>query len=83
MIPELGKSPRESISYSCQYFWTSLVVQMVNNLPARQETGIPSLDWKDPLEKVMATHANSCLENPHGQRNLAVYSPWDPNVGHD
>ena len=56
---------------------------MVNNLPARQETGIPSLDWKDPLEKVMATHANSCLENPHGQRNLAVYSPWDPNVGHD
>ena len=18
----------------------------------------------------------SCLENPHGQRNLAVYSPW-------
>ena len=27
-------------------------------------------------------HSNSqqysCLENPHGQRNLAGYSPWDP-----
>ena len=20
----------------------------------------------------------SCLENPHGQRSLAGYSPWDP-----
>ena len=25
----------------------------------------------------------SCLENPHGQRSLAGYSPWDHRVGHD
>ena len=25
----------------------------------------------------------SCLENPHGQRNLAGYSPWVARVGHD
>ena len=31
---------------------------MVKNLPAVQETGVPSLDWQDPLEKEMATHSN-------------------------
>ena len=25
----------------------------------------------------------SCLENPHGQRSLAGYSPWGRRVGHD
>ena len=26
---------------------------------------------------------NSCLENPHGQRNLAGYSPWGHKVRHE
>ena len=25
----------------------------------------------------------SCLENPHGQRSLVGYPPWDHRVGHD
>ena len=25
----------------------------------------------------------SCLENSHGQRSLAGYSPWNHRVGHD
>ena len=25
----------------------------------------------------------SCVENPHGQRSLAGYSPWDHRVGHN
>ena len=29
---------------------------MVKNLPAKQETGVQSVGWKDPLEKEMATH---------------------------
>ena len=29
---------------------------MVKNLPAMQEMQVGSLDWKDPLEKEMATH---------------------------
>ena len=29
----------------------------------------------DPPEEGMATHWYSCLENPHGQRSLADYSP--------
>ena len=37
--------------------------QMVKNLPAMQEIRVLSLGWEDPLEKGMATHSNSCLEN--------------------
>ena len=36
----------------------SLMAQMVKNLPAMQETQVPSLDWKDRLEKGMATHSS-------------------------
>ena len=36
----------------------SLVAQMVKNLPAMQEIQVQSLDWKDPLEKWMATHSS-------------------------
>ena len=35
------------------------------------------MDWEDPLEEELATHTSgSCLENPHGLRSLADYSPW-------
>ena len=34
------------------------LVQIVNNLPAMQETWVRSLAWKDPLEKGMATHSS-------------------------
>ena len=36
----------------------SLVAQMVNNLPAMQETRLQSLGPEDPLEKGMATHSS-------------------------
>ena len=51
---------------------------MVKYLPTVQETQVQSLSWEDPLEEGMATHLlqYSCLENPHGQRSLAGYSPW-------
>ena len=39
------------------FLWTSLVAQMVKNLPAVQGTWVQSLGWEDPLEKVMATHS--------------------------
>ena len=38
--------------------WSSLVAQMVQNLPAMQKTQVRSLDWEDPLEKGMATHSS-------------------------
>ena len=37
---------------------TSLVAQMVKNLPEIRETWVPSLGWEDPQEKGMATHSN-------------------------
>ena len=39
-------------------FATSLVAQMVKNLPAVEETWVPSLGWEDPLEEGMATHSS-------------------------
>ena len=38
--------------------WTSLVAQMVKNLPAMQETQVRSLGREDPLEKGMATYSS-------------------------
>ena len=37
---------------------TSLVAQMVKNLPVMQETQVQSLGLEDPLEKGMATHSS-------------------------
>ena len=38
--------------------WASLVAQRVKNLPAVQETKVPSLCREDPLEEEMATHSS-------------------------
>ena len=38
--------------------FSSLVAQMVKNLPAMQETQVQSLGWEDPLEKGMTTHSS-------------------------
>ena len=43
---------------------TSLVAQMVKNLPAMQETWLWSLGREDPLEKEMATHSSIPALNP-------------------
>ena len=40
------------------YEWASLVVQMVENPPAMQETQVGPLGWEDPLEEEMATHSS-------------------------
>ena len=53
---------------------TSLVAQMVKNLPAMWETWV---QWVGISPG--GGHGNSlqysCLENPHGQRSLVGYSP--------
>ena len=38
--------------------WASLVAQIVKNLPAMQETQVPSPCSEDPLEKEMATQSS-------------------------
>ena len=36
----------------------SLVAQLVENLPAVQESWVQSLGWEDPLEKGKASHSS-------------------------
>ena len=38
---------------------TSLVAQLVKNLPEMQETWVLSLGWEDLLEKEMTTHSST------------------------
>ena len=55
----------------------SLVVQIVKNLPAMQDTQIQSLGQEDPLEKEMATHFSILVwifprtEEPGGLQSVA------------
>ena len=39
------------VGYPLQYSWASLVVHLVKNPPAMQETWVRTLDWEDPLQK--------------------------------
>ena len=57
-ISGLGSSPGEGIGYAFQYSWASLVVQLVKNLSAMQETWILSQGLEDPLEKGKAIHSS-------------------------
>ena len=52
------RSIGEVIGYPLQYFWASLVAQLVKIQPAIQETWVRSLGWEDPLEKGKATHSS-------------------------
>ena len=38
--------------------WAFLVTQMVDNLPAMQETWVQSLGWENPLEEGKETHSS-------------------------
>ena len=46
------------MSQNMDYARTSLVSQIVKNLPAMQETGVQSLHWEDPLRKEMVTRSS-------------------------
>ena len=61
----------QQIGFSSYPIGASLVTQMVENLPSRQETRVRSLGWKDPQEKEMATHS----------RILARRIPWVEEPG--
>ena len=52
-------------------YGTSLVAQMVKNLPTMQETQVRSLDQEESLEKGLATHSSV----------LAWKIPWTEEPG--
>ena len=49
----------------------SVVVKLIKNLPAMQETQVRFLGWEDALEKGMSTHSSI----------LAWRSPWTEELG--
>ena len=53
------------------------------NLPAVQETRIPSLGREDPLEEEQQPIAVFLPGKSRGQRTLAGDSPWGCRVRHD
>ena len=57
LIPGSGRSAGKGIGYPLQYSLSSLVAQLVKNLPVMRETWVPFLGWEDPLEKGKATHS--------------------------
>ena len=63
------------------HVWVSLVAQITCN--AGDLGSVPGLGRSpggrhgNPLLKYF------CLENPHGQRSLVSYSPWDHRLGHE
>ena len=58
MIPRSGRSAGEGIGYPLQDSWASLVVQVVKNMPAMQETWVRVLGRRDSLEKGKAAHSS-------------------------
>ena len=56
----------------------SLVLQMIKNLPAGQDTWVQSLGWEDPLGKGMATHSTiltwriPLAEEPDGLQSMGL-----------
>ena len=62
----------------------SLVAQMVKNLPAMKEMGVPSLGQEDPLEKGTATHCSLLAWRiPWTEEPGRLQSTGSQRVGHD
>ena len=57
-IPGLGRSSGQGIGYPFQYYWASLVAQLVKNSPTMRGTWVQSLGWQDPLKKGITTHSS-------------------------
>jgi len=63
---------------------STVVAQMVKNLPAMQETRIPSLGREDPLQEEMATHSSILAQRiPWTKEPGRLQSMGWERVGHD
>ena len=73
-----------TLFWNSRSIWASLVAQMVETLPAMQETQVHSLGWEDPLERGIATHCSILVwrilwtEVPGGLQSVGPQG-----VGHD
>ena len=57
LVHGISKSQTQLSDFHFTSFYiSSLIAQLVKNLPAMQETLVGFLGWEDPLEKRKATH---------------------------
>ena len=71
--------------YEAEQYEITLVAQTVNNLPARQETWVRCLSWKDPLEE-WAWQPNSSIlawRIPQTEEPGGLQSMGSQRVGHN
>ena len=61
-----------------------MVAQTVENLPAIQDTFVPSPGWENPLEKGMATHSSIVAWRiPYTEEPDGLQSMGSQKVEHD
>ena len=70
-IPGWGRSPGERIVYPFQYSWTSLVAQLVKNVPTGRRTGfnpwVGKIPWRREWQPTPVFLPGE---------SLVGYSPW-------
>ena len=66
-----------AVDFITPKIWASLVIQLVKNLPAMQETRVDPWVRKIPSRREQLPTPVFLPGEFHGQRNLAGYSPWD------
>ena len=54
----------------------ALAAHSVKDLPVMPKAGLIPGPGRAPGEENGSSLQYSCLETPHGQRSLVVYSPW-------
>ena len=93
LIPGSGKSPREGIGYSFQYSWTSLVAQLVKNVPTCRRTGfnpwVGKIPWRREWQPTPIFLPGESLVgySPQGHKELDTtewltlsLSPWETSL---
>ena len=84
LIPGSGKSAGERIGYPLQFSWASLVVHLVENLPAMRGPGFDPWIGKIPWRRKWQSTPIFLPGNIHGQRSLVgsqrVRHNWGTNT---
>ena len=76
--------PNMSVPSSYTFLWSSLVAQMVKNVPTKRETWVGSLGQKDPLEKGKATPSSILAwEMPWTEKPVGLQSMGSQRIRHN
>ena len=75
---------KSTLRYNIYKIKSSLVTQLVKNLPAMRESQVRSLSWEDLLEEGMATHSSIPARRiPWTEEPGGLQSTDSQRVGHD